>query len=120
MLLGKRFFPKTGTTIWKIERRSVLFAVWLPEPFTVATWMLSRFTMGSPVALAAALGAVEGSGMGRAPRKEGAGSGRRAVRCSDHGGILRMGVGPLGLCAGGAGGRRPPSPPRPPLNRTGP
>jgi quinolinate synthase len=31
------FFPDTGTPIWKSARRSVVFAVWLPEPFTVAT-----------------------------------------------------------------------------------
>src|SRR6267143_1018903 len=33
------FFPETGTPIWKMARRSVVFAVWLPEPFTVATWI---------------------------------------------------------------------------------
>ena len=37
MLEGKRFFPETGTPIWKMDRMSVVFAVWLPEPFTVAT-----------------------------------------------------------------------------------
>ena len=46
MLDGKRFFPETGMPIWKMARRSVLLAVWLPEPFTVATWMLKSFTFG--------------------------------------------------------------------------
>src|SRR5882762_6347126 len=39
MFGGKMFFPETGTPIWKMARRSVVFAVWLPEPFTVATWI---------------------------------------------------------------------------------
>src|SRR5437867_11528367 len=40
MFEGKRFFPLTGIPIWKIARKRTLFAVWLPEPLTVATWML--------------------------------------------------------------------------------
>ena len=27
--------------------RSVLFAVWLPDPFTVATWIVSRFVVAT-------------------------------------------------------------------------
>jgi len=38
---------ETGTPIWKIARSSTRLAVWLPEPFTVATWMLKSLTMGS-------------------------------------------------------------------------
>src|SRR5262245_44556699 len=45
MLEGKRFFPETGTPIWKMARMSVVFAVWLPEPFTVATWMQKSFVV---------------------------------------------------------------------------
>ena len=36
MFDGKRFLPETGTPIWKMDRSSTRFAVWLPEPFTVA------------------------------------------------------------------------------------
>src|SRR5262245_7913316 len=46
MFEGKRFFPLTGIPIWKIERRSTLFAVWEPEPLTVATWRLKSLTRG--------------------------------------------------------------------------
>src|SRR5689334_8367095 len=46
MLEGNRFFPLTGMPIWKIARSSTLFAVWLPEPFTVATWRLKSLTIG--------------------------------------------------------------------------
>src|SRR5688572_19872239 len=59
MLLGKRFFPDTGIPIWKIARSSVLFAVWLPDPFTVATWIEHSLTMGAGVAAVdAGFGAV--------------------------------------------------------------
>src|SRR5262245_11610960 len=44
MFEGKRFFPLTGTPIWKMARSSTELAVWLPEPFTVATLMLKSFT----------------------------------------------------------------------------
>src|SRR3954451_9500913 len=40
MFEGKRFLPDTGMPIWKMDRRSTRLAVWLPEPLTVATWML--------------------------------------------------------------------------------
>ena len=39
MFDGNRFFPETGTPIWKIDRISTRFAVWLPDPLTVATWI---------------------------------------------------------------------------------
>src|SRR5262245_65547723 len=46
MFEGKRFFPLTGIPIWKIERSSTLFAVWEPEPLTVATWREKSLTRG--------------------------------------------------------------------------
>src|SRR5512144_2527202 len=46
MFDGNRFFPLTGMPIWKMARSSTLFAVWLPEPLTVATWMLKSLTTG--------------------------------------------------------------------------
>src|SRR2546428_1492914 len=46
MFEGKRFFPLTGIPIWKIARSRTLFAVWLPEPLTVATWMLKSLRIG--------------------------------------------------------------------------
>src|SRR5262245_44649313 len=46
MFEGKRFFPDTGTPIWKIARRSVVLAVWLPEPLTVATWIEKSLCWG--------------------------------------------------------------------------
>src|SRR5262245_5128872 len=99
MLLGKRFFPDTGTPIWKIERSSVLFAVWLPEPFTGATWMLSRFTIGSPVALPAVLGAAEGSGMGKSlGEKERGAAPRRGPGFGPRDDSTDGGTG-LGVCA---------------------
>ena len=45
MFDGNMFFPDTGTPIWKMERSRTRFAVWLPEPLTVATWMLKSLTM---------------------------------------------------------------------------
>jgi hypothetical protein len=45
MLEGKRFLPLHGTPIWKMERISMLFAVWLPEPLTVATCTVNRFSV---------------------------------------------------------------------------
>ena len=38
------FFPETGIPIWKIARMRTVFAVWLPDPLTVATCMLKSFT----------------------------------------------------------------------------
>ena len=45
MFEGNRFLPLTGMPIWKMARSSTLLAVWLPEPLTVATWMLKSLTM---------------------------------------------------------------------------
>ena len=47
MFEGNRFFPDTGTPIWNIERNSTRFAVWLPEPLTVATRILKSLTTRS-------------------------------------------------------------------------
>src|SRR5215470_15674837 len=44
MFEGNRFLPLTGIPIWKMARRSTVLAVWLPEPFTVATEMLKSLT----------------------------------------------------------------------------
>src|SRR5262245_11408828 len=46
MFEGNRFFPLTGMPIWKMARSSTVLAVWLPEPLTVATWMLKSLVMG--------------------------------------------------------------------------
>src|SRR5581483_11657263 len=46
MLDGNMFLPETGTPIWKMERINTVLAVWLPDPFTVATWMLKSLTTG--------------------------------------------------------------------------
>jgi hypothetical protein len=78
MLLGKRFFPETGTPIWKMARSRVLFAVWLPEPLTVAIWIEHSFTSG---ARAGVSGAAAGAGAcvvvrGMVPRVTGVRAGR--------------------------------------------
>ena len=44
MFEGNMFLPETGTPIWKSERSRTRLAVWLPEPLTVATWMLKSLT----------------------------------------------------------------------------
>jgi hypothetical protein len=46
MFDGNMFLPDTGTPVSRIDRRSTRFAVWLPEPLTVATWMLKSLTIG--------------------------------------------------------------------------
>ena len=46
MFDGNRFLPDTGMPIWKIDRSRTRFAVWLPDPLTVATWMLKSLTTG--------------------------------------------------------------------------
>src|SRR5580765_206245 len=46
MFDGNRFLPLTGIPIWKRARSRTLFAVWLPDPLTVATWMLKSLTTG--------------------------------------------------------------------------
>src|SRR6202163_725261 len=40
MLDGKTFLGATGIPMWKIARVKTRFAVWLPEPLTVAAWMV--------------------------------------------------------------------------------
>src|SRR6476659_7646510 len=45
MFDGNMFLPETGTPIWKIDRSSTRLAVWLPDPLTVATWILKSLTM---------------------------------------------------------------------------
>jgi hypothetical protein len=47
MFDGNMFLPETGTPIWKIERNRTRFAVWLPDPLIVATWMAKSLTMRS-------------------------------------------------------------------------
>jgi hypothetical protein len=43
MLDGNRFLPETGTPILNRERKMVVFAVWLPDPFIVPTVMEKSF-----------------------------------------------------------------------------
>src|SRR4029077_29242 len=47
MLDGKTFFGATGIPMWKMARVSTRLAVWLPEPLTVAAWMVRSLTLGS-------------------------------------------------------------------------
>src|SRR6476619_3791888 len=67
MLEGNMFFPETGTPIRRIERRRTRLAVWLPEPLTVATWMLKSFVIrgvtgcAAPSWAATSVGAIQGS-----------------------------------------------------------
>src|SRR5688572_33125418 len=44
MLEGKRFLPDTGIPILKMDRKMVLLAVELPEPFFVPTVIEKSFT----------------------------------------------------------------------------
>src|SRR3954468_9163960 len=41
---GNMFLPDTGMPIWKSERRMTRLAVWLPDPLTVATWIVKSLT----------------------------------------------------------------------------
>src|SRR5574339_682242 len=66
MFEGKRFLPETGMPIWKMDRRSTRLAVWLPDPLTVATWMLkslttapARWRAGWPASARASCGAMD-------------------------------------------------------------
>src|SRR3954449_11681272 len=67
MFDGNMFLPDTGMPIWKSERSRTRLAVWLPEPLTVATWMLKslmirRFTgCAGPSWAATSVGAIQGS-----------------------------------------------------------
>src|SRR5690349_16246942 len=47
MLDGNTFFGATGMPMWNMARVRTRFAVWLPEPFTVAAWMVRSLTIGS-------------------------------------------------------------------------
>src|SRR4029077_18784356 len=47
MLEGKTFFGATGIPMWKMALVSTRLAVWLPDPLTVAAWMVRSLTMGS-------------------------------------------------------------------------
>jgi hypothetical protein len=60
MFDGNMFFPETGTPIWKMERSRTRLAVWLPEPLTVATWMLKSLTTRDPTAAVPAASSLEG------------------------------------------------------------
>src|SRR5436309_3042170 len=51
MLEGNRFLPLTGMPIWNRARSRTALAVWLPEPLTVATWMLKSLTLDSTLLL---------------------------------------------------------------------
>ena len=44
MFDGNMFLPETGTPDSSIDRSSTMFAVWLPDPLTVAIWMLKSLT----------------------------------------------------------------------------
>src|SRR6185437_10790495 len=44
MLEGKRFLPLTGIPILNSARSRHVFAVWLPDPFTVAATITKLFT----------------------------------------------------------------------------
>jgi hypothetical protein len=46
-MFGEQVLAATGMPIWKRARNSTVLAVWLPEPLTVATWMVKSLTMGS-------------------------------------------------------------------------
>ena len=46
MLDGNRFLPLTGMPILNSARSRAVLAVWLPEPFLVATMMANMFTTG--------------------------------------------------------------------------
>src|SRR2546429_9743310 len=47
MFEGKTFFGATGMPMWKIALVRTRLAVWLPEPFTVAAWMVRSLTIDS-------------------------------------------------------------------------
>src|SRR6059058_1871601 len=44
MFDGNMFLPETGTPMSRIDRSSTRFAVWLPDPLTVATCRLKSLT----------------------------------------------------------------------------
>src|SRR3979490_1769480 len=116
MLEGKTFFGATGMPMWKIALVSTRLAVWLPEPLTVAAWMVRSlmicwvnfsfsprnrdFTrVQDPGGIAYSSSSGEGryterAGPGRAP----VGAGSRHGGQADRGGARsqhRVGGGPL-------------------------
>jgi hypothetical protein len=48
MFDGNMFLPETGIPIWNKVLMRTLFAVWLPDPLTVATWILKSLVTGWP------------------------------------------------------------------------
>src|SRR3954470_18164935 len=44
MFDGNMFLPEAGTPERSIDRSRTMLAVWLPEPLTVAIWMLKSLT----------------------------------------------------------------------------
>src|SRR5437868_2447190 len=47
ILDGNTFLGATGIPMWKIALVKTRFAVWLPEPLTVAAWIVRSLTIGS-------------------------------------------------------------------------
>src|SRR5450759_1183963 len=102
MFEGKTFFGATAMPIWKLALVKTRLAVWLPEPLTVAAWMvrslmicwvnffLSAADHGFYAPAAASLDSLESSGSegrhsgravrGRAPRRPGSRHGGQAHR----------------------------------------
>src|SRR5690242_21572731 len=87
MLDGNRFFPETGTPIWKMARSSTMFDDCDPDPFAVATWIEKSFTTGpraadreAPWVVEVWFSAMSAPARGRAlpaPRGENNGGARR-------------------------------------------
>src|SRR5262245_25657682 len=63
ILEGNKFLPLTGMPILKTARISVLLAVWLPEPLTVAATIAKSFTIGGRSSGPTVCGLVEVSMM---------------------------------------------------------
>src|ERR1035437_8262519 len=78
MLEGKTFLGATGIPILKMARVTTRFAVWLPDPLTVAAWMVrsliicsvNSFLVGDLEVYATA-GNEQGSGAGRGRGRRG-------------------------------------------------
>src|SRR6266568_1592328 len=66
MFEGKTFFGATEIPMWKIALVRTRLAVWLPEPLTVAAWMVRSLTMGSVTSISgmADLGFYAPAGLG--------------------------------------------------------
>src|SRR5512138_3097041 len=92
MFDGNRFFPETGTPIWKMARRSTVFDDCEPEPFAVATWMEKSFTTGPRAA-----GRVGASGLWvSVPGMEAPGLAEEATRSRSFDKARRPGAPPRG------------------------